>query len=316
MQMISKTFDGLGTKNILTLYEPRIDILLDGAGEIINNYESLLTINRNKSEIISINNAAGKHPVKVSDIVYQLVKKAVEVSKSNLGFDVAIGPLVQEWRIGFDDAHVPTNDRIKELVKVIDPNKIKLDDNKKTVFLETSGMKLDLGGIGKGYIADAIKEYWLQNGVQRGIINLGGNVLLVGNGPRHDDLWKVGIQSPTGYRDQSIGTVMVKPCSVVTSGIYERFLNKNGHNYHHIFDPKSGRPLETNLKSVTVFTNTSLEGEVWSSLAFFNGPEQTKKLVGNQNSIGYVFITNDNKVVISENLRSSFEIKNKDYLLV
>lgn len=314
MDGVSKTFRGLGTKNILTLIDPPIEELLEQGGQIIHDYEDILTINQPESEIIAINQAAGLHPVSVSEVAYDLVKKAVQVSRAKLGFDVAIGPLVQEWRIGFQDAHVPSDDKIKRLLNVIDPNKIHLDDEKRSVFLEESGMQLDMGGIGKGYIADAIKTMWLQNSVTQGIINLGGNVLLVGPG-LHGQRWKVGVQDPTGSRNQSMGIIETTPCSVVTSGVYERFLNKAGHTYHHIFDPATGYPLETDLKSVTVFTPTSLEGEIWSSLAFFNGPQKTAEMLQHNDQIGYVFITNENKVIVSDNLITKFKLIDHNFEL-
>ena len=286
----------LGTSITLQIFGARDKSVINDSFTLIDHYEDLLTVNRDESEVMDVNHAAGKHPVQVSSGTYDLIKLAVEESRKNFGFNALIGPVVKLWAIGFKDAHVPTDDQIKERMKLIDPFSVDLNDVDQTVFLKKSGMELDLGGIAKGWIADRIKDYWMAYGVHAGIINLGGNILLVGDSPkRTSGQWSVGVQDPKEPRGNNIASVMVPQCSAVTSGTYERYLEVDGHKYHHLIDPRTGYPVETNLAGVTTFTKYSVEAEIECKRLFFAG----KPVAGwhdNPDRIGAVFVYNDEHV--------------------
>lgn len=287
----------LGTKIVLTLFGDQYFPLLHESMRLIDRYEDQLTVNREESEVMNINHAAGKTPKKVSSSTYDLIKLAVKYSQENFGFNALIGPLVKLWKIGFDGAHIPTDKEIQQRLRLIDPYKILLNDDSRTVFLEEKGMELDLGGIAKGYIADRIRDLWVENGVSAGIINLGGNLLFVGQSPRREDgQWIIGIQDPRLKRGNNLELVRKPECSAVTSGIYERFLEVDGKKYHHLLDPRTGYPLQTNLSSVTVFTNQSVMGEIEAKRLFFNGQPilEWEKQVGN---LGAVFVHQDESVI-------------------
>ena len=286
----------LGTSITLQIFGARDKSVINDSFTLIDHYEDLLTVNRDESEVMDVNHAAGKQPVQVSSGTYDLIKLAVEKSRENFGFNALIGPVVKLWAIGFKGAHVPTADQIKERMKLIDPFSVDLNDADQTVFLKKSGMELDLGGIAKGWIADRIKDFWLAYGVHAGIINLGGNILLVGDSPkRTSGQWSVGVQDPKEPRGNNIASVMVPECSAVTSGTYERYLEVDGHKYHHLIDPRTGYPVETNLAGVTTFTKYSVEAEIECKRLFFAG----KPLAGwhdDPDRIGAVFVYNDEHV--------------------
>ena len=286
----------LGTSITLQIFGARDKNIINDSFNLIDHYEDLLTVNRDESEVMDVNHAAGKHPVQVSSGTYDLIKLAVEESRKNFGFNALIGPVVKLWAIGFKGAHVPTDDQIKERMKLIDPFSVDLNDTDQTVFLKKSGMELDLGGIAKGWIADRIKDFWMAYGVHAGIINLGGNILLVGDSPkRTSGQWSVGVQDPKEPRGNNIASVMVPQCSAVTSGTYERYLVVDGHKYHHLIDPRTGYPVETNLAGVTTFTKYSVEAEIECKRLFFAG----KPVAGwhdNPDRIGAVFVYNDEHV--------------------
>ena len=286
----------LGTSITLQVFGARDKNVINDSFNLIDHYEDLLTVNRDESEVMDVNHAAGKQPVQVSSGTYDLIKLAVEKSRENFGFNALIGPVVKLWAIGFKGAHVPTADQIKERMKLIDPFSVDLNDADQTVFLKKSGMELDLGGIAKGWIADRIKDFWLAYGVHAGIINLGGNILLVGDSPkRTSGQWSVGVQDPKEPRGNNIASVMVPECSAVTSGTYERYLEVDGHKYHHLIDPRTGYPVETNLAGVTTFTKYSVEAEIECKRLFFAG----KPLAGwhdDPDRIGAVFVYNDEHV--------------------
>lgn len=262
----------LGTEIVLQLFGTRQRELLTSSFNLIDHYEDLLTVNRDHSEVMSVNHASGKHPVQVSSATYGLIKLAVKESQANFGFNVLIGPVVKLWHIGFKGAHVPTPQQIKERMRLIDPYDVQLNDAKQSVYLTKSGMELDLGGIAKGWIADRLRDLWHAYGVLAGIINLGGNVLLVNDSPkRANGQWTVGIQDPKQTRGQNITSVMVPKCSAVTSGTYERYLVVHGKKYHHIIDPRTGYPVQTHLAGVTTFTKDSVEAEIECKRLFFAG---------------------------------------------
>ena len=286
----------LGTSITLQIFGALDKSVINDSFTLIDHYEDLLTVNRDESEVMDVNHAAGKHPVQVSSGTYDLIKLAVEKSRENFGFNALIGPVVKLWAIGFKGAHVPTDDQIKERMKLIDPYSVDLNDADQTVYLKKPGMELDLGGIAKGWIADRIKDFWMAYGVHAGIINLGGNILLVGDSPkRTSGQWSVGVQDPKEPRGNNIASVMVPQCSAVTSGTYERYLVVDGHKYHHLIDPRTGYPVETDLAGVTTFTKYSVEAEIECKRLFFAG----KPVAGwhdNPDRIGAVFVYNDEHV--------------------
>lgn len=294
---VKKSFYALGTTITLTAFGTASEKDLEDAYHLITAYEDKLTVNRDNSEIMAINHAAGKHPVQVSTGVYRLVKKAVETSRENSGFNAAIGPLVKLWRIGFKEANIPTKQQIREKMTLIDAARITLNDRDLTVFLSKAGMELDLGGIAKGYIADRIRSLWDSRGISAGIINLGGNLLMIGNCPLHEDQkWRIGVQNPWQRRGAPLLLEKMGPCSAVTSGVYERYFEIAGKKYHHILDSRTGKPLRTELLSVTVFTQDSLIGEIESTRLFFAGsiPDDWGK--GRSDLYGAVFVYRDHSV--------------------
>lgn len=311
--MIQKQYYGLGTAITLSVNEPATTADLDAGNELIKHYEDILTVNRPVSEVMSINHAAGQKAVQVSDITYRLIKRAVEVSQWRLGFNTAIGPLVKLWKIGFDGANLPADDEIKKRLQLIDPTDIKLDDDRRSVFLTKAGMEIDLGAIAKGYIADAIKDLWVSRGVQSGIIDLGGNILLVGDSTRPNGLWRIGVQNPLQQRHVALGILTTPAKSIVTSGIYERYLVINGHNYHHMFDSKTGYPIQNDLESVTIVSDLSIDGDIWTTEAFYQDIDKGIPLIEKQPGLDAIFVTRDFKVAITSGIKDSFVLTDNDY---
>ena len=267
---VSKDYRVLGTWCDLALYGEYDTILLDAAYNMIQYYEDLFTVNRDRSEVMRINHAAGDRAVGVSNATYTLIKRAVNESRQHYGFNAAIGPLVKLWHIGFEDARVPTNEEISECQKLINPDNIVLNDDTFSVYLTQKGMELDLGGIAKGYIADRIHDFWRAYGLTVGIVNLGGNLLMMGDAPHHaDGKWRVGIRNPLTQTDETIVTITTGASSVVTSGIAERHFEVAGKSYHHIIDPETGYPHDNDIASVTVLSRESIDGEIETTRLFF-----------------------------------------------
>ncbi|MFC6181618.1 FAD:protein FMN transferase [Lactiplantibacillus daowaiensis] len=287
----------LGTDIDLTLFGSDTNDYLTQANQLIDQYEDRLTVNRQQSEVMAINHAAGDHPVQVSAATYSLVKQAILLSQQHFGFNALIGPLVKLWRIGFDDAHLPNQAEIKARLALVDPFSVDLNDQNFSVYLQHAGMELDLGGIAKGYIADRIQDYWEAFGQRAGMINLGGNLLMVGDSPLHaDKQWRVGIQNPLTPRGNAIASVTIGPCSAVTSGIYERHLDINGKSYHHILDSKTGYPRQNDLLSVTILSKQSIDGEIETTRLFFAGEPEAGWGEDRDDLYGAIFVTKDKKI--------------------
>lgn len=313
---ISQKHRALGTNITLTLFNEKNQNILAQSVALIDYYEDLFTVNRSFSEVININQNAGLHPVKVSHSTYHLVKTAVAISQQNKGFNALIGPLVSLWRIGFDNAKVPTTAEIATRLTEIDPTNVQFDDENLQVFLTKQGMQLDLGAIAKGYIADRIYNLWESYDVSSGIINLGGNLLFYHDSPRRTDgKWVIGVQDPISQkRGEILASVTISACSAVTSGIYERQLVKNGQHYHHILDSTTGYPKQTDLLGVTVFTKTSLLAEIMTTQLFFqNGPAPEYL---SDEMYGAVFVTKDHQILVSGLKDAQVTLHNANYQLI
>ncbi|NHI98646.1 FAD:protein FMN transferase [Lactococcus garvieae] len=296
---LSQKYRGLGTVielSLLDVENSETTVRLDQAYRKIAHYEDLFTVNRALSELMTVNQAAGVKAVALSEEVYDLTKKAVQVSQEHFGFNASIGPLVSLWHIGFTDARVPSEQEIQKMIGMVSPDDIVLDDQQKTVFLPQKGMSLDLGGIAKGYIADKVVEFWKETGLSTAIVNLGGNIRFLGRPLK--GYWRVGIRNPLTHGSSLVLQVLTASTSVVTSGIDQRYLERDGKSYHHILNPETGYPHVNNLASVTIFSEKSLDGEIEAKRLFFS-KEPEKVFAKRQHVIqAAVLITKDKEIKI------------------
>ncbi|MCO4477585.1 iron-sulfur cluster assembly/repair protein [Streptococcus infantarius subsp. infantarius] len=296
-----------------------IDILIDSdtPKEHISEVCRLLTLYKNRfsandadSELMVINDNSSIAPVTVHPDLFDLIaigKKHSLATPSNL--NIAIGPLVQSWRIGFDDARVPSPQKIQKALALSKPENIILDATKQSVFLSQKGMKIDLGALAKGYIADKIMDYLKSEKVTSAMINLGGNVLVYGDNPRNDKgIWRIGIQNPQKPRGKHIGILTLKNQSVVTSGIYERRLKVGNKEYHHIFDQKTGYPIDTEMASLTILSDLSVDCEIWTTRLFGLPVMQALATIQATPRIEGILITKDNRLALTNGLRSNFQL--------
>jgi thiamine biosynthesis lipoprotein len=283
--------------------------------QLIKQQENLFTVNRDASEVMSINQAAGRHPVIVSEPVFALISVAHAVSLlPNSAFNFTIGPIVKRWKIGFQGRSVPPALEIASLLKLTDPHQVLLNPADRSVFLQQPGMEIDLGAIAKGYIADRVQAFLRQQGVQQALINLGGNVQTLGCPPASEG-WGIGLKKPFGRDDELLGVLQVQGKSVVTSGIYERFFERDGRCWHHIFDVKTGYPLDNELLSVTVISDRSIDGDIYTTLLYGMGVEQGLAYLADQPDIDAVFVTRDQQIICSSPHQFHFQQLDFDWQL-
>ncbi len=302
----------LGTYVRIRVYDEGKEAALKPAFDRVKELGDKITINQKGSEIDEVNEQAGIKPVKVSDDVYTLVKRAYEYSQdSQGGFDMAIGAITQLWRIGFDDARKPSQEEIDQALKLVDYHKIELNDQEKTVYLKEKGMIIDLGAIAKGYITDEVVKVLKKQGVTTAIVDLGGNVYVLGHSPRGENQdWTVGIQDPNMARGSVLGSIKERNKTLVTSGIYERYLEVDGKKYHHLFDPKTGYPFDNDIASVTIITDKSIDGDGLSTAVFSMGVKKGLEYVESElnNGTEAIFVTKDDKVYVTDPIKDTFKL--------
>lgn len=313
---ISKTEFFMGTVVTITLYDSDDTSILDKAFKTIKEIEELVSINTSNTELDSVNNAAGKNPIQVSNTTFNIIEKGLEYSKlSNGAFDITVGPLVKLWSIGLPEAKLPTQEEIDNTIPLVDYTKLELDSSNRTVFLKESNMVIDLGSIAKGYAADEVVNILKENGVKSAIIDLGGNIYAYGLKPLGSD-WKIGIQDPFSTRGDIIGILPVNNKTIVTSGIYERVYEENGVKYHHLLNPDTGYPFDNDIAGVSIITESSIDADALSTTVFSKGLFNGLDFVESLDSVDAIFISKDKKVYVSSGLKDTFILNNPDFTLV
>jgi len=305
----------MGSPILLKLFE-HDERLASRVFRLIKGQENMLTVNRPHSEIMAINHAAGCHPVVVSQPVFELIKRAKAVSLlQGSCFNFTIGPLVKRWKIGFSGNTVPDAGDLQALLALTSPDDVQLDESSCSVFLTKAGMEIDLGAIAKGYIADIVRDFLQQEHIENALINLGGNVHTIGAGDGAGG-WAIGLKKPFADADALIGVLNVANMSVVTSGIYERYFERDGRCYHHILDPKTGYPLDNELLSVTVISDDSIDGDIYTTLLYGMGVEKSLAYLQQCAHIEAIFVTRDRQVICSSQQQFSFSLIDSTYRLV
>ncbi|MGM0174910.1 FAD:protein FMN transferase [Enterococcus sp. DIV0800] len=296
----SRQIRAMGTVIDITLSDDASEELITLAETRVQQYEHRFSANDATSELMQINSNAGIKAVTVKPELFDLIQLGYSHSLNKDDYlNIAIGPLIQTWRIGFENARVPAQAEIRYQLQLIDPQQIVLNPDKCSVFLPKKGMKIDLGALAKGYIADLLVAELQQVGATAGLVNLGGNVLTFGISNHQDGLWRIGIRDPNGTESDLARVLKVGTKSVVTSGIYERTLQVSGQTYHHIFDSTTGYPIATNLASLTIISNDSVSGEIWTTRLFgYSAPEILRR-VSNLPGIEAVILLKDGTEYLS-----------------
>jgi thiamine biosynthesis lipoprotein len=293
------------------------------------------------SDLIKINQNAGLAPVQVPADLLNVLEQALYYAELSGGaFDPTIGPLVTLWGIGTDAQRVPDQAEIEEALSLVNWRDLVIDREAGTAFLKRPGMALDLGAIAKGYAADEAAALARENNVRRGIFDLGGNILAMGtrSGPAGGGglagsgspsggnalngegpgpvLWRIGIQDPLKDRGAYVGVLRVQDKSIVTSGIYERYFERDGRRYHHILSTADGYPVNKGLLSVTIITDKSIDADSLSTAIFALGYKQGRALIETLEGVEAIFIFEDCSVRITAGLEGNFTLSGGDYQII
>lgn len=308
-----KTEIVMGTVVSLRIYDEGKKELLDKAFDYMEEFADITAVNVEGSEIDQINDMAGIEPVEVSEEVFNLVEEGIKhASKTGGMFDISIGPLTSLWSIGYDDARKPEQHEIEAVLPLIDFTKIEINEEEQTVYLKEQGMQLDLGGIAKGCVADLVADLLKEQGVSTAIIDLGGNIVVIGNNPSGND-WSIGIQNPLSTRGESVGKISAANQSIVTSGIYERVLEVADDEYHHLLSPEDGFPFMNELAGVSIVSKESIDGDALSTAAFAKGLQGGIDFIEEVNKVEAIFVTRENQIYLTNGLKGEFELTNEEF---
>lgn len=289
-ESVSKSDFYFNTVITITLYGEENASYIDDCFKLASHYENLFSNTIADSDISKINNANGT-PVTVDDDTIELLQKGIYYGDLSLGqFDITIGKLSSLWDFPNNSGTVPSESDIEATLSTIDYHAIVIDGNE--VSLSNPDAMIDLGGIAKGYIADKMKDYLNEKDITSGMINLGGNVLTLGDKPDGSN-YNIGIQKPFSDDGTAIASVEVSDETVVSSGVYERYFYVGDNFYHHILNPKTGYPYDNNLLGVTIICPKSVDGDGLSTTCFALGLEDGMKLIESLDDTEAIFVTDD-----------------------
>jgi thiamine biosynthesis lipoprotein len=271
--------------------------------DIYNDYEGI-------NNIKTINDNAGKAPVKVDQRIIDLLKFSKEAYDLSGGeVNVAFGSVLAVWHeyreAGIDDpdlAKVPPMELLQEKAKHTDINKMIIDEKNSTVYLEDSEMRLDVGAIAKGYATEQVAQIMIEKGYTDGLFSVGGNVRAIGSRGKNDP-WNVGIQNPDKESEESYLHVMnLDNLSLVSSGDYERYYMVDGKRYHHIIDPKTLMPADY-FRAVSIITEDSGLADALSTTIFNMPYEDGLKLIESLPNTEALWVMKDGEMKYSDHFK-------------
>lgn len=283
----------------IRIYDSNATNILDGCIEKCQYYENLFSRTVEGSDIYRINHADGA-PVEVHPETIALLETALSYCELSDGaFDITLAPVSDLWDFQNNTGSFPNSDQLQKCLESVGYQAICINGN--TVQIANPDTQIDLGAIAKGYIADQLKLYLKENGVNHALIDLGGNILTIGGKP-DGRKYNIAIQKPFDEQGTPITTVKTTDDSVVTSGIYQRYVEIDRKVYHHILNPRTGYPYDNSLYSVTIISDSSTTADALSTTCFAMGLEDGLELINSLDHTEAIFITDNYELIYSDGL--------------
>lgn len=299
----------MGRINVLAESEEAGRRAIAKAFDRVREIENKMSTSITGSDVYLLNKNAGNDYITVDKETLYVINKGLEYYELTGGdFNISIGALINLWGIGKTDK-VPSQENILAAMENIDINAINIDNQ--SVRIDNPNVQIDLGGIAKGYAVDEAIKVLRENGIKSGLVDLGGDIYAFGK-KADDNPWIVGIQDPEKGANP-IASIPLTDKSIVTSGDYERFFMEDNIRYHHIIDPKTGYPVRNDLRSVTIISDLSIDGDVLSTAVFIMGLEKGMSLIESLDGVETLIITNDKKIYTSSGLKDQLNILNASY---
>lgn len=300
----SQTREVYAMDTVMTLeaYGQNADAALDEAVAEIERLDALWSIASSDGEIARLN---AEKQITASADTLALLTRAKEISAATDGlFSTTIAPLMEAWGFTSGDYRVPDEAELSALLAHVDDEEIAISDSTITI---PADAKVDLGGIAKGFTSARVMEIFRENGVENGILSLGGNVQALGTKP-DGSLWRVGLQDPADER-ALFATLELADKAVITSGAYERNFEQDGIVYHHIIDPRTGYPAESGLSSVTIVSDDGTLADGLSTALFIMGKEAAVEFWrSRRDDFDMVLLADDGAVTVSAGIADALTL--------
>ena len=315
VEPISITTLQFGTVIQLTVFNSKDQEALEVARKHMKTLEDQLSTSIAKSDVSVFNNAPAGEVVQLGKYAQAVVERGLYYSELSDGdFDITIEPVVHLWGIGSEDAGIPNEEDLASALSLVGYKNLVYDSEKGTLMKKVDGVKIDLGAIAKGYAADEAARILKENGVSSALINLGGNVLALGD--KAGSPWKVGIQDPLQNQGAMVGIVEVADTSVITSGVYERFFEQDGERYHHILSTQDGYPINNEILGISIISKNAMDGDALSTVVYTKGLEAGMDFIESLEGVEAIFVTRDSKIYVSTGAEKVFDHRNQAFDLI
>lgn len=293
--------------SVWTTERDKAYVAFDAVFAEFDRLDALLSVWKPGSDVLRLNAAAGHAPVAVSDETIAILQSAQQVSGWTEGkFDITFGALSDVWKFDHDrDNRVPSATEVARRLPLVDYRRVIVDASARTAYIEQKGMRVHLGGIGKGYAIDRAVEMLRGAGFSDFMVQFGGDLYV--SGQPGDGPWRLGINDPRGAPNDSFATLELRDATFSTSGDYERFFIADGVRYHHLLDPDTGQPARGS-RSVTIVAASAMRADALSTGVFIMGAHRGMELIERLPDVEAVIVTADNEVLISSGLRGRLQL--------
>jgi len=300
-EWVSRTVDGtMGTRIVVELWsDDRTagERAIDAVMAEMRHIDATMSTYKPDSEISRVNAHAAQEPVKVDADLFGLLETALEYSRITEGaFDITYASV--GFMYDFRAHHRPTEQQIDAALPAVNYRHLLLDRATHTVRFSQPGVRIDLGGIAKGYAVDRGIEILQKRGFKHALVSAGGDSRIIGD--RFGKPWIVGIRHPD-HKDQVIARLPLVDTAISTSGDYERYYDENGVRYHHIIDPRTGHSASA-VRSATVLAPTATRTDGLSKTAFVLGAEEAIRIYEQLGDVDAVIVRPDGKVLYTKGL--------------
>ncbi len=314
----TNTTIGMGTVVVESFYNVDKQVSKDAIKEstnIINDLDNdRLSWRKEGSDVWNLNK---DHSAFVDSVTFSCISTCFDVSsKCDGAFDITVGKLSSLWNIGTEEARVPSDEEIDAALPTINYKRITLlPDNKGSFQVETGeDQSIDLGAVGKGLACDKINEYLKTTDIYGGTVSVGGSILVYGKNPTSkDNTWNIAVRDPFGSESDYMAVINCEPCCISTSGDYEKVLEQDGKKYHHILNPKTGYPAESNITGVTIICDSGVLSDALSTACFILGFGEDSLELLKEYDAEAIFIMKDKTVYITDGVKDSVTITNEDF---
>ena len=283
--------EAMGTVFTVVAYGPNGEYLAEVVREVfeeIDRLDAQMSNYRPESELSNINREAAKHPVIVEPKLFALIQDSLRLSaETNGAFDITVGPLLKAWGFFRGQGRLPSRAELASVMKRVGYRHVRLDAARHEIRFDAPEIELDLGAIAKGYALDRAEDVLRANGVTQALISCGTSSFVALDSPPGEKGWKISIRDPYD-KQKAADSVWLKDFSLSVSGNYEKFFTLRGKTYSHLFDPKTGRPVEGML-SAGVLAPRGETSDGLSTSFYVLGPQRSRPLLANSANVTVIF---------------------------